>query len=663
MISKPRCRSSTQNVNAGSLQSWQLQFDKVGNLTERFDARTGQREVLTYDKLDRLTNVTRNGVANLGLAYDDLGNICSKTKELAAAQTYSYGAAAGCSNNFASGTSPHQVKTAFGKTFNYDANGDMTSRSIAGSSLTMNYDASRLSRVIASTGANNAKSSFWYAPGGSRYKRIDEKNGSIIRTVRYFGALEKEVTPTKTLIRESIGGFLLINREITNTSIQRQYRYMFADHLGSVDLITNELGSIIERMSFDAHGNRRIDNSWSNSVLNYAPNTTLLGFTGQEMLDDLGLVHMNARIYDPELGRFLQADSEVENDATQGLNRYSYCLNNPLSLTDPTGHRSKALGYLKAAISIALSVWLPGSGLLFGANTFGAYVFAGFVSGTISGGLQGGLEGAFSAAIFYGIGSHFSKLAGDKGTGFLGSGLKAGKFAQKVLAHATAGGVIGALKGGNFGQAFVSAGVTEAAASTIDGNLHSAFAKVATSAMVGGSVSYLAGGKFGNGAATAAAQMAFNELSVKITRHTYTENSIVSTIEVSSDETSEQFTGYALEDTKAGPNGDKDPILPGAYAGFTRTDGKMGFRIELLGVPHFGNVQIHTGNSPADVMGCFAVGTVTTKNYVSQSKMAMEAIQKISVSDASGKYKVTVMGSTTMPEYNRFEPEQRGWDN
>jgi hypothetical protein len=54
-------RLAVQNVNSGSLQSWQLQFDKVGNLKERFDARTSQREVLTYDKLDRLTTVTRNG--------------------------------------------------------------------------------------------------------------------------------------------------------------------------------------------------------------------------------------------------------------------------------------------------------------------------------------------------------------------------------------------------------------------------------------------------------------------------------------------------------------------------------------------------------------------------------------------------------------------------
>ena len=180
-------------------------------------------------------------------------------------------------------------------------------------------------------------------------------------------------------------------------------------------------------------------------------------------------------------------------------------------MTDPTGHRSKAVGYLKAAVAIVVRIYLPGiaAGVL---GSFGSVVFSGFVAGTITGGLQGGLEGAFGAPLFYGIGSHFMKGAGAKGSGFLGSGLKAGRFAQKVLAHATAGGVLSVLEGGKFGHGFVSAGVAEAGASTIDGNLHSSFAKVAASAMVGGSVSYLAGGKFGNGAATGAMQMAFNEL-------------------------------------------------------------------------------------------------------------------------------------------------------
>ncbi len=63
------------------------------------------------------------------------------------------------------------------------------------------------------------------------------------------------------------------------------------------------------------------------------------GFTGHEMLDDLGLVHMNGRIYDALLGRFLSADIVVQNPADlQAFNRYSYVLNRPLTLVEPTGY-------------------------------------------------------------------------------------------------------------------------------------------------------------------------------------------------------------------------------------------------------------------------------------------------------------------------------------
>ncbi|WP_164729952.1 RHS repeat-associated core domain-containing protein, partial [Rhodomicrobium lacus] len=56
-------------------------------------------------------------------------------------------------------------------------------------------------------------------------------------------------------------------------------------------------------------------------------------------LDEVGLVHMNGRVYDPELGRFLSADPFIQ-DATnlQALNPYTYVQNNPLSFTDPSGY-------------------------------------------------------------------------------------------------------------------------------------------------------------------------------------------------------------------------------------------------------------------------------------------------------------------------------------
>jgi len=63
------------------------------------------------------------------------------------------------------------------------------------------------------------------------------------------------------------------------------------------------------------------------------------GYTGHEMLDDLGLIHMNGRIYDPLLGRFLSADVVIQAPFNlQGYNRYTYTLNSPLNLTDPSGY-------------------------------------------------------------------------------------------------------------------------------------------------------------------------------------------------------------------------------------------------------------------------------------------------------------------------------------
>jgi RHS repeat-associated protein len=65
---------------------------------------------------------------------------------------------------------------------------------------------------------------------------------------------------------------------------------------------------------------------------------TTRGFTGHEQIDTVGLVHMNGRVYDPELGRFISADPNVQDlSNSQALNRYTYVLNNPLSMTDPTG--------------------------------------------------------------------------------------------------------------------------------------------------------------------------------------------------------------------------------------------------------------------------------------------------------------------------------------
>ena len=80
-------------------------------------------------------------------------------------------------------------------------------------------------------------------------------------------------------------------------------RYFHHDHLGSVAVLTNETGAVVERLSYDAWGKRRQPNGADDPAGSLTSQTTR-GFTGHEQLDDVDLIHMNGRVYDPLLGRF-----------------------------------------------------------------------------------------------------------------------------------------------------------------------------------------------------------------------------------------------------------------------------------------------------------------------------------------------------------------------
>lgn len=117
----------------------------------------------------------------------------------------------------------------------------------------------------------------------------------------------------------------------------QQRRYFHNDHLGSLEAVTDLAGNVLERMSYDAWGKRRnVDGTASTT--NIKGQTSDRGYTLHEMLDSVSLVHMNGRVYDPIVGRFISADPNIDGvDNLQGYNRYSYVKNNPLSATDPSG--------------------------------------------------------------------------------------------------------------------------------------------------------------------------------------------------------------------------------------------------------------------------------------------------------------------------------------
>ncbi|MGK3997187.1 RHS repeat domain-containing protein [Sorangium sp. So ce1024] len=102
-------------------------------------------------------------------------------------------------------------------------------------------------------------------------------------------------------------------------------------------MLTDEDGDVIERRSYDPFGQRR-NPAWGEPAPPSFASKTTQGFTGHESDDELGLVNMKGRIYDPRIGRFLATDPIVSLPFFgQSWNPYSYVLNNPLVYVDPVG--------------------------------------------------------------------------------------------------------------------------------------------------------------------------------------------------------------------------------------------------------------------------------------------------------------------------------------
>ncbi len=106
--------------------------------------------------------------------------------------------------------------------------------------------------------------------------------------------------------------------------------YYVCDHLNSTSGIYDSSALRVKKIKYEPFGVTALDTGISSEDHLY----------NGKVLDDTGLYYYGARYYDAALGRFITADSIVPGDgaAPQALNRYSYCLNNPMIYTDPSGH-------------------------------------------------------------------------------------------------------------------------------------------------------------------------------------------------------------------------------------------------------------------------------------------------------------------------------------
>lgn len=131
---------------------------------------------------------------------------------------------------------------------------------------------------------------------------------------------------------------------VKNNGTAQNYLYLHRDYQGTILAVTNDNGDLVEKRLFDAWGSIiKVQDGAGNTL----DGLTVLdrGYTGHEHLQSVGLINMNARLYDPLLHRFLQVDNFIQDPSnTQNYNQYGYVLNNPLKYTDPSGDICEGCG-------------------------------------------------------------------------------------------------------------------------------------------------------------------------------------------------------------------------------------------------------------------------------------------------------------------------------
>ncbi len=306
-----------------------------GNLESRTDNIKQLNENFGYDNLDRLINVSPNNSINgnsisnsfLGpfsetISYSPNGNILSKT----GLGAYLY----------ENSNKPNAVTSI--ENNHVDQSGDV-SPLISLHQQDVTYKNDRPSKIL----ENNFEYNLKYGPDANRMVSELKQNGELLNRRFYSLNYEKLELGNEIYQINYIPGLDgLASIYVKKNNDPGSYFYAHTDHLGSIVSITNAEGNIVQEFSYDAWGRSRNPNNWSYIL---EPNSLAWlnrGYTSQEHILEFNLINMNARLYDPTVGRFLAVDNFVGDPAlSQSYNRYSYCLNNPLKYTDPSGERAE----------------------------------------------------------------------------------------------------------------------------------------------------------------------------------------------------------------------------------------------------------------------------------------------------------------------------------
>lgn len=446
-IGLPTKRSAFNSKS--TYQDVSYKFDnKTVNLLWRSDNTRGKKEFFEFDKLDRLTGYGENTTA-----YDNVGNICEKT------DIGSFG--------YSNSSKPYAIT-------------DVTLTSEAIPSLTQDITYASFSRSITISEGDNSYA-FDYNDEHERVKMTVTSGGKTISSNHYLGGCyEVKTIPKSAFCTERLyllgdyysspaviqkrstcfnpGDTIILAKDsliknplpidnppsadisaysgpsmLSNISLY----YIVRDHLGSITHIVHSDGRLTQELSYDAWGRIRDPMTWNTYAAGEEPEPFIgRGYTGHEHLVKVGLINMNARLYDPILGRFLSPDPYIQMpDWSQNLNRYTYAMNNPLVYIDEDGQ------FFWFAVGAAAVI----GGTINVLNNWDAITSAGGWSGVWQGTkyfMVGAAAGGVSAAVGIGAAVGFGSMLGVTATGLATASTG---FVSGAISRAAAGAINGFL--------------------------------------------------------------------------------------------------------------------------------------------------------------------------------------------------------------------------
>jgi|GEM_PF-65692 len=367
--------TSIENANASLY--WQhkefYNFDPVKGLLDQRRMQGGFTEDFTYDtEQQRLTGYNIGNTSSV-VNYNNMGNIRSKTD--VGQMTYTVP------------NKPYAIGQVLGD------NPDIPVE-------TQDITYTSFSRPAAIE-EDGYKVEFDYNDTGERTK-MNFYTMNALQFTRYYlgGNYEKEVNNNgeTTAERLYIGGSPYSAPAVYSKEggVWKLY-YLHRDYLGSIRAISDEAGNKTDEYSYDPWG--RLRNPATGENYNRFQQPALRfnrGYTGHEHLPWFGLINMNARLYDPILGRFLSPDPFVQApDWSQNFNRYTYAANNPLLYVDESGEFIFTIlaavfcsPLVPAAMQLDVSWMVGGLRAATSGGNFWNGVGQGFITGLINAGVS-----------------------------------------------------------------------------------------------------------------------------------------------------------------------------------------------------------------------------------------------------------------------------------